>query len=240
MVYSHFDSVTVKIQRNKKELLIKSRTISYQEYYRKLIHKKHKQIIKQGNKIYLNVRLVRKPEIDFAFDNYDTIILDLRINIRTGLQYDICNRLFAKPMKYGLFTMPDLNNPGKFISKNNYLCGKLNKKPFTGCLYVIINENTMSQGEAACMMFSLYKNSRLIGRNTKGANGNVTNISLPGKIQTRFSGVGVYGLQGEKYQNIGIKPDIYIERTIKDIINKNDEILDALNIDYRPNYKNKR
>ena len=40
-----------------------------------------------------------------------------------------------------------------------------------------------------------------------------------------MSGNGVYGLNNQQIQRVGIIPDIYVEQTLEGIINNEDEIL---------------
>lgn len=227
------DSVSLKVIRNNDTVLVKTSSVSYYVYYRRIMSVKHKAVIKEKNRIYLNTLLVKDKDVDYAFNNFDTVILDLRMNIRTGLRFTVANHLFEKPVKWCNVKMPDLNHPGFYHFSDDFLCGEINSNPFKGCVYVLIDENTISQGEASCMMFSLFKNTTIIGRNSRGAVGNVTSISLPGKIKTRFTGVAVFDLKGTSYHSVGITPDIYIKRNLNSILSNEDEVLDYLKINYK-------
>ena len=49
---------------------------------------------------------------------------------------------------------------------------------------------------------------------TAGADGNVSQINLPGGIQTYFSGLGIFYPDGTPTQRIGIVPDIEVKPTL--------------------------
>ena len=60
----------------------------------------------------------------------------------------------------------------------------------------------------------------------RGADGNVTYISLPGGIRTLFTGLGVYYPDGRPTQRIGIVPDIVVRPTVVGVRAGRDEVLD--------------
>jgi len=76
------------------------------------------------------------------------------------------------------------------------------------------------------MALQTTKNVTLIGRTTAGANGDVSTIYLPGGIKTRFSGLGVFYPDLSQTQRKGIKPDVKIEKSIVNLHNDSDDILD--------------
>lgn len=70
------------------------------------------------------------------------------------------------------------------------------------------------------------KNSKVFGSITAGADGNVSDIVLPGNISTMISGIGVYYPDGTETQRIGIVPDVEVKPTVEGIKNNKDEVLD--------------
>ena len=65
--------------------------------------------------------------------------------------------------------------------------------------------------------FRAAPNATVIGSTTAGADGNVSEIYLPGGIYTMISGIGIYYPDGGETQRIGIVPDIEIHPTIEGI-----------------------
>jgi len=98
---------------------------------------------------------------------------------------------------------------------------------YKGRIIILANEITQSQAEYSCMVLqAAYKKVTIIGSQTAGADGDVTGISIPGGIETAFSGHGVHYPDGRPTQGIGIVPDIKISPTINGIKQGRDEVLE--------------
>src|SRR4029077_3169696 len=94
---------------------------------------------------------------------------------------------------------------------------------------VLINGDAISAAEHSCLGFEQAAKGRItfIGTPTQGANGNVTNTSMPGGITVPFSGMDVRHADGRQLQRVGIQPDIRVEPTIAGIVAGKDEVLEA-------------
>ena len=80
------------------------------------------------------------------------------------------------------------------------------------------------------MGFQTSGKTTIIGSQTGGADGNVSDLNVFKQIYTRFTGLGVYYPDGRETQRIGIVPDIEVKPTIKGIQEGRDEVLErALN-----------
>jgi C-terminal processing protease CtpA/Prc len=80
--------------------------------------------------------------------------------------------------------------------------------------------------EFTAMGYRANPSTTIIGSTTAGADGNVSDILLPGGLQTRFSGIGVYYPDGSETQRIGIVPDVIVKPTIDGIKSGRDELLE--------------
>jgi C-terminal processing protease CtpA/Prc len=67
----------------------------------------------------------------------------------------------------------------------------------------------------------------VIGSTTAGADGNVSNIPLPGGLRTMISGIGVFYPDRRPTQRVGIVPDHEVKPTIGGIRDGRDEVLEA-------------
>jgi C-terminal processing protease CtpA/Prc len=76
------------------------------------------------------------------------------------------------------------------------------------------------------MALRVAPNATVVGSTTAGADGNVSQFTLPGGINTMISGIGVYYPDGKETQRIGMIPDIVIKPTIKGIKQDRDELLE--------------
>ena len=92
---------------------------------------------------------------------------------------------------------------------------------------MLINHDAISQAEHTCMFFESAADVTFIGSPTNGANGDVTNMVLPGAIYVSFSGHDVRHADGRQLQRVGIQPHIKVEQTVAGIRAGKDEILEA-------------
>ena len=123
------------------------------------------------------------------------------------------------------FTKGNPDNPGEFM----FIIPREIPKPeetYRGKLVVLVNKDTQSSAEYHAMAFRAGDNTTIIGSQTAGADGNVSEIALPGGLTTYISGIGVYYPNGGRTQRIGIVPDIVVKPTIKRIRERRDEVLE--------------
>jgi C-terminal processing protease CtpA/Prc len=98
---------------------------------------------------------------------------------------------------------------------------------YKGKVVVLINEDAISQAEHTCLFIEAATNATFIGSATNGANGDITNLVLPGGLYVAFSGHDVRHADGRQLQRVGIQPHIKVEPTPKGIVEGRDEVLEA-------------
>lgn len=153
------------------------------------------------------------------------IIFDLR-NYPNGTYKEISNFLNSKPKEFVVYTKPDLTYPGRYKWSQASITGLENNDNYKGKIVVLVNEVTLSQAEWTAMCFKTADNATIIGSQTAGADGNVSDFDLIKAFYTRFTGIGVYYPDKHETQRVGIIPDIAVKTTIKGIQEGKDEILD--------------
>ena len=67
----------------------------------------------------------------------------------------------------------------------------------------------------------------VVGSTTAGADGNVSQIHLPGGLSTMISGIGVFYPDRRPTQRIGILPDVEAKPTLAGIKAGRDEVLET-------------
>lgn len=97
---------------------------------------------------------------------------------------------------------------------------------YRGRTVMLINEDTQSQAEHTGLFFRAANGTRFIGSQTAGANGDVSNVSLPGGILVYFTGLAVFHPDGRPLQQVGLVPDIRVTPTIAGIRAGRDEVLE--------------
>jgi C-terminal processing protease CtpA/Prc len=98
---------------------------------------------------------------------------------------------------------------------------------YKGKVVMLINHEAISQSEHTCMFFEAATDVTFIGTPTNGANGDVTNLSLPGGIYVSFSGHDVRHADGRQLQRLGIQPTVRVEATVAGVREGRDEVLEA-------------
>lgn len=97
---------------------------------------------------------------------------------------------------------------------------------YKGKVVVIVNEETQSRAEYTTMAFQSSPNVTVIGSTTAGADGDVSEIILPGGIKTMISGLDVLYPDGRQTQRLGVKIDIRVKPTITGVKAGRDELLE--------------
>jgi len=185
--------------------------------------------ILDGNVGYITLENIKKediPEIKKSFKNTKGIIIDIRNYPSTFVPFSLGSYFLSEPTPFVKFTQGNPNNPGEFTFTESLKIPN-EKEYYNGKLVVLVNEKSQSQAEYTAMAFRAAKNSSIIGSTTAGADGNVSEILLPGGLRTMISGIGVYYPDGTVTQRVGIVPDIVVKPTIEGIKNGKDEILET-------------
>lgn len=158
------------------------------------------------------------------------LILDLRDYPQNFLIYDIASLIVPGNRDFALFTACDPLNPGTFDWDHSVTAGCGGDLLFNEKIAILVNERTVSRGEFFTMAFMQGEHSRVFGTNTAGADGDVSSIVLPGGLQTRISGVGVYLPDSSETQRIGLVPDKMLLPTVESLAMGQDIVLqEAMN-----------
>ena len=97
---------------------------------------------------------------------------------------------------------------------------------YKGKTVMLIDERTLSQGEHTGLFFEVANGTKFVGSTTSGADGDVTNLVVPGGIVIYFTGQAVRHADGRQLQRIGLIPDIAARPTIRGIQAGRDEVLE--------------
>ena len=93
-------------------------------------------------------------------------------------------------------------------------------------LSVIADESSFSGAEDFCVGFLTIQRGKLIGRKTAGSTGSPIMFNLPGGALVLVCAKKDFFPNGKEFVGYGIKPDIEVKTTIKDIIENRDAALD--------------
>jgi len=191
-----------------------------------------------GNIGYADLDRLTVPQVDEMFEKFKdcpAIILDDR-GYPQGTAWQIAPRLTEKTdvvaaiFKRRDAMSPDLPNGDLFSSQEVttflQMLPRTDKWRYHGRTVLLIDERTISQAEHTGLFLEAANGTKFIGSPTEGANGDVTNLSVPGGIYVRFSGQGVWHADGHQLQRLGLQPDVDVRPTLAGIRAGEDEVLD--------------
>ncbi len=166
------------------------------------------------------------PAIWKEVENTKGLIIDIRNYPSDFPIYELCNYLMPESTPFVKFSNGSIESPGLFTFTEPYNAGKKNENYYKGKVVILVNEVSQSSAEYHSMAYRVNPNSIIIGSTTAGADGNVSQIYLPGGISTMISGIGVYYPDGRETQRVGIVPDIVVMPTIQGVKESRDEVLE--------------
>ena len=181
-----------------------------------------------GNIGYVTLATIKEediPEIKEMFRHTKGIIIDIRNYPNIFVPYRLGPYFVSSEAPFVKISTVNIDNLGEFNFVRT-LNIPASDEPYQGKLAVLINQYSQSQSEFTAMAFRAGENSTIIGSTTAGADGNVSNIFLPGGLRTIISGIGIYYPDGTQTQRIGIVPDIEVKPTIKGIREGRNEVLE--------------
>lgn len=191
-----------------------------------------------GNIGYADLDRLTVAMVDQMFEMFkDTkaIVFDMR-GYPNGTARAIASRLTEKGyVEAARFQRPVAMSPdGKagnlttFTTTESFIqtIPRTDKWRYKGKTVMLIGERTISQAEHTGLFFESANGTKFIGSRTAGANGDVTNFSVPGGIRIGFTGQSVRHADGRQLQRIGLVPDIEVKPTIAGVRAGRDEVIE--------------
>jgi C-terminal processing protease CtpA/Prc len=97
---------------------------------------------------------------------------------------------------------------------------------YTRPTVMLIDDRAISQSEHSGLFYEAASGTRFIGTPTAGANGDVTNFTLPGGLRVSFTGHDVRHADGSQLQRKGLIPHVEVAPTRAGLHAGKDEVLD--------------
>ncbi len=181
---------------------------------------------------YVDLDRLENKDVEAMFEsikNTNSLILDMRGYPHVTYP-GIAPRLNVNGAKYGAIFIgsvvagvPAFGDTHSIVEQP---IPKTDKPLYRGKVVMLINENTQSQAEHSGLFFEAATPITFIGTPSAGADGDISNIALPGGISVSFSGYEVRHADGRQLQRVGLQPDIKVAPTIKGIRAGRDEVLE--------------
>lgn len=165
-------------------------------------------------------------EIMTSFMNKKGIVVDLRSDPSDFIVFSMGNFLMSKPTAFVKFKIHNQKELEGFYMSEPLEVGVDFPDYYKGKIAILVNEETQSQAEYTAMAFQVAPKARVFGSQTSGADGNVSEIILPGGFRTYMTGIGIYYPDGTETQQIGIRIDETITPTIQSVRDGRDILLE--------------
>lgn len=178
---------------------------------------------------YVDLGKLQVGEVKQVMEQYQNrqgIIFDVR-SYPKGTFQRICDYLNPAPKGFARYTKPDLSFPGLFRLGTEQQVGRVNADYYRGKVAILCNGFTQSAAESTCVALRTAPQAKIIGTQSAGANGEVSYVTFPGGYQTRFSGRGVYTLDGQLILGPGVPIDIDATPSAADYLSGTDRALQA-------------
>ncbi len=153
------------------------------------------------------------------------LIVDIRNYPAEFVVFALGSLLVDRPTPFVRFSSADLENPGAFGWGAPIQL--LPQQPhYPGKIVILTDEVSQSQAEYTAMALRSARNAIVVGSTTAGADGDVSQIPLPGGLTTMISGLGVFYPDLKPTQRVGIIPDIEVRPTAAGLGAGRDEVLE--------------
>jgi hypothetical protein len=165
------------------------------------------------------------PEYLAAAESRKGLIIDLRGGPSEPIWAELLH--VVHPGLFARITTGDLSNPGAFGWQEN-VAGQPGFQTARPALKIValVDELTQSNVEYAAMALRSAPGVLLVGSNTAGADGNTSEIILPGDLEVRFTATGIFYPDRRPTQRIGLVPDVRVTPTVAGIAAGRDEVLE--------------
>jgi C-terminal processing protease CtpA/Prc len=154
------------------------------------------------------------------------LIVDIRNYPSEFVVFALGSLLVRQVTPFVVFSTADLSNPGAFHTISPITLTP-SEPHYGGKVVIVVDEVTQSQAEYTTMALRSSPGAIVVGSTTAGADGNVSDIPLPGGFGTMISGLGVFYPDGAPTQRVGIHVDLEAHPSIAGIRAGRDEVLEA-------------
>lgn len=154
------------------------------------------------------------------------LIVDIRNYPSDFVVFTLGQSLVTSETNFVHFTKPDAANPGAFrLTPGDPL--KPQSPHYGGKVVILVDEVSQSNAEYTTMALRSAPGAVVVGSQTAGADGDVSEVPLPYGLRSMISGIGVLTPQDHETQQIGIARDVEAVPTAKGIAANRDEVLEV-------------
>jgi C-terminal processing protease CtpA/Prc len=155
------------------------------------------------------------------------VIFDLRVYPRMAAYL---SHLSAAPLQSPIWQIPIVTRPDRLGVAEYDISGRWHLPPesprLAGRIIFLIEGRAISFAESVMGTIEAYKLADIVGEPTAGTNGNVAAFHVPGGFTLYWTGMRVLKHDGSRHHGVGILPTHPVQRTIKGVSERRDEILE--------------
>ncbi|WNG56311.1 peptidase S41 [Archangium gephyra] len=179
---------------------------------------------------YVDLTRLQRSEVADMFEKFKgtrAIIFDMR-GYPNGTAWAIAPYLNTRKARHAavfernVVSAAETNGRYKFLQE----LPKADVPLYRGRTVMLIDERAISQSEHSGLFFEAANGTTFIGSPSAGANGDITDLVLPGGIAMIFTGHDVRHVDGRQLQRVGLRPQVYVRPTLVGIQSGRDEVLD--------------
>ena len=161
-----------------------------------------------------------------SFMNKKGIVVDLRCYPSDFIVFSMGNFLMPKSTSFVKSKIHNQKELEGFCMTNPLEVGIDFPDYYKGKIAILVNEETQSNAEYTTMALQTAPKAKVFGSQTAGADGNISEIILPGGFKTYMTGIGIYYPDGTETQQKGVKIDEYVAQTIQSVREGKDVLLE--------------
>ena len=196
----------------------------------------------EGGRIgYIAPDALQEGDVERLMEEFaDTkgIIVDLRQYPSVPVLYLLSEYFIPEPRVFAAIDCSNPLRPGNFCrlpfemsgagySKMMGLSDRDDYPLYEGKVVLLINEFSQSQSETTAMGLRQAPRAVVVGSPSIGADGDVAEMNLPGKLLVTFSTMGFYTPEGEPIQRVGVQPDVFCRPTAEDLRQGRDALMET-------------
>ncbi len=178
---------------------------------------------------YVDLDRLENGDVDAMFNAFEkthAIVFDMR-GYPHGTAWSIAPRINTRHARFAAqFFEPFVSTGSTELTFFRQGISHTSKPLYAGKTVMLVDERTMSQAEHTGLFFEAANGTTFIGSQTAGANGDVTNLTLPAGLSVSFSGHDVRHADGRQLQRVGLVPDIEVHPTLAGVRAGRDEVLE--------------
>lgn len=224
-------TLTLLDAQNSEKQITLTRTLALRDFYQLGEAAKEPISILMDGIYYINISKASMEQIRDRFPDLEkakAIICDLRGYPNSN--HEIISHLLhtndtsQRWMRVPQIIYPDQENILGYVEMG---WGMKAQKPHLDAeIFFLLDGSAISYAESFMGFIEHYDLATIVGQPSAGTNGNVNRFQIPGGYSISWTGMKVFKHDDSPLHGVGIRPDVYVQKTIQGIRDNRDEFLE--------------